>query len=651
LKSPFKFLSAYSKEDKNIFFGRDEETRILYDLVKKNRLVLLYGPSGTGKTSLVSCGLAGKFETTDWFPIRINRAGDINVSLDKALAAFIGPDDVPAGTKLTPVECLEEIYAENLRPVYLIFDQFEELFVFGPKEEQTTFLNRLAEIMDAQLPCRVLMIIREEYLARLYQFESRIPGILDRRLRVEPMSREKLLNVVKSSCSSFNIQFDEPEKTPAKIVDNLIHVRSGMALPYLQVYLDMLYKRDFLRTYQRERIDNELPELKFTHDEISQFGEIENVLELFLTEQISSIQQQLIKDNSGLPNEFIFRILDAFVSENGTKRPIHYQLKDGVKTLPNELFPGIKDEDSVLVSRCLKALEDSRVLLDNEGSLELAHDSLAALIDKTRTDQQRQINRVRRRLENAFYEFEASGTMLNKEQLLDITIHKEGLEPYMKEEWVPFIKKSEEAIAIEENLALATERRKRRNAIIIAIVGLGLALIAVILFIIAKRSEETIKQLSEKNARSLFENQVEVAKRLKDHGNYREARDILMGARSLADSIKISTSDSLEMVIKEMSQLANLVAKGDSLVREGELDNAKIIFDEVLRSDSTQLIEYKQQDVIYRKQEFNTLMSRAQTFETSNDRERAILNYQKARRIKPHDPIVLERLRRLGVNN
>ena len=109
MKSPFKFLSAYSKEDKHIFFGRDEETRILYDLVKKNRLVLLYGPSGTGKTSLVSCGLAGKFETTDWFPIRINRAGDINLSLDKALASFIGPDDVPAGSSLTPVESLEEL--------------------------------------------------------------------------------------------------------------------------------------------------------------------------------------------------------------------------------------------------------------------------------------------------------------------------------------------------------------------------------------------------------------------------------------------------------------------------------------------------------------------------------------------------------------
>ena len=50
IKSPFKFLDAYTKEDKDIFFGREAETDELYDRVFETNLVLLYGASGTGKT-------------------------------------------------------------------------------------------------------------------------------------------------------------------------------------------------------------------------------------------------------------------------------------------------------------------------------------------------------------------------------------------------------------------------------------------------------------------------------------------------------------------------------------------------------------------------------------------------------------------------
>ena len=46
IKSPFKFLDAYDKEDKEIFFGREAETDELYDRVFETDLILLYGASG-----------------------------------------------------------------------------------------------------------------------------------------------------------------------------------------------------------------------------------------------------------------------------------------------------------------------------------------------------------------------------------------------------------------------------------------------------------------------------------------------------------------------------------------------------------------------------------------------------------------------------
>ena len=37
LKSPFKFLDAFTLEDRDSFFGRDKEVATLYDFVNKNR--------------------------------------------------------------------------------------------------------------------------------------------------------------------------------------------------------------------------------------------------------------------------------------------------------------------------------------------------------------------------------------------------------------------------------------------------------------------------------------------------------------------------------------------------------------------------------------------------------------------------------------
>jgi putative ribosome biogenesis GTPase RsgA len=51
-KSPFKFLDSYSKEDRNIFFGRDNEIEELYSRVFQSRVLVVYGISGTGKSSL-----------------------------------------------------------------------------------------------------------------------------------------------------------------------------------------------------------------------------------------------------------------------------------------------------------------------------------------------------------------------------------------------------------------------------------------------------------------------------------------------------------------------------------------------------------------------------------------------------------------------
>ena len=82
---PFKFLDSYQREDKDFFFGRNEEIESLYQMIFQTKILLIYGTSGTGKTSLIQCGLANKFHTYDWLALPVRRGSNLISSLDKVL--------------------------------------------------------------------------------------------------------------------------------------------------------------------------------------------------------------------------------------------------------------------------------------------------------------------------------------------------------------------------------------------------------------------------------------------------------------------------------------------------------------------------------------------------------------------------------------
>ena len=85
MKSPFKFIASYTREDREIFFGREQEINELYRRVFESKILLVYGISGTGKSSLIHCGLANKIQENDWLPINIRRGGDMVTSMGSAI--------------------------------------------------------------------------------------------------------------------------------------------------------------------------------------------------------------------------------------------------------------------------------------------------------------------------------------------------------------------------------------------------------------------------------------------------------------------------------------------------------------------------------------------------------------------------------------
>ncbi|CAA6827620.1 MAG: Unknown protein, partial [uncultured Aureispira sp.] len=403
---PFKFLDSYIAEDKDIFFGRDEEIRQLYEMIYQSDILLLYGASGTGKTSLIQCGLASKFQKHDWLEIFVRRHKNLNESLQKSLISVGGEppklketsenldwlNDIMDGDDARTVATktlsqtqvfLKNIYLKHFRPIYLIFDQFEELFILGSKEEQAQFIATVQEILKVEQPVKLIFSIREEYLGSLYEFERAVPELFRKKLRIDPMNLRSVKNVVLGATNSeksiVRIKQEEAEAIAEQVFEKIRGKEKTLTiqLPYLQVFLDKFY-----RHISKDKSKNPTTEATFNLKALGEIGDIGDILRNFLDEQIVEIA----KDQK-CEVKIIWKILSPFVTIDGTKEPI------GIARL-DQNFPDIPKN---LIEHVVIALMNNRILryIEEEELYEIAHDSLALRIAEKRSDDEIALLEVR----------------------------------------------------------------------------------------------------------------------------------------------------------------------------------------------------------------------------------------------------------------
>jgi ABC-type phosphate transport system ATPase subunit len=116
--SPFKLLDSFEKNERSLFFEREDEIRIIYNYIHESNIVLVNGPLGTGKSSIIKCGLANCFEKTDWLEIFVRRYDDINISLRKEIN-LKNKKDFPLDSDI--LDCLRSLYLDFFKPVYSNF--------------------------------------------------------------------------------------------------------------------------------------------------------------------------------------------------------------------------------------------------------------------------------------------------------------------------------------------------------------------------------------------------------------------------------------------------------------------------------------------------------------------------------------------------
>ncbi|HKQ04643.1 MAG TPA: hypothetical protein VJ464_05895 [Blastocatellia bacterium] len=242
-ESPYRGIESFRYIDQRIFSAREDETWDLLSNILIYRGVLLYGDSGSGKSSLVNAGLIpGALEEkliANRLRIQPRHGKEFKIeristeSEDKPpylSSAFIeeGSDkdealslDISLGDFWERLQRLRKAPDEHQplgepRPL-LIFDQFEEFITIfeealrgGETSEaklaqkeapgvQQAVLDTLTRLIDDDtLPVKLLFVFREDYLAKLNLLFQTCPDVLDQYVRLLPPRVEEAEKIIRA---------------------------------------------------------------------------------------------------------------------------------------------------------------------------------------------------------------------------------------------------------------------------------------------------------------------------------------------------------------------------------------------------------------------------------------------------------------------
>jgi tetratricopeptide (TPR) repeat protein len=348
--SPYVGLRAFSEADHMLFFGREREARELAIIWQATGLTILYGASGSGKTSLLRAGVVPRIEPerADLLPVarvRPHSTGHGNPYVRGLLSALAPERPVEALAGLTISRFLHDRpelrdrYGDPM-PVLVAVDQAEELFNVPAQreDERDAFMAQLAEAVAEHDGLHLLLILREEHLASVLPHERLLGRGSRARFPLPPLARNAALDAVVRPLGATN-RFFAPGAAEL-LVDNLRTVTfasdegrvsqiEGKTVEpvQLQVVCSALW----------ESLEPGLTEITVEHVRLR--ADVDRFLVGFCRRAL----ERVAAEHDRTPGELQFWLRNSFVTEHGTRNSVYEGLHK-TAGMPNEVAAALEDQ-------------------------------------------------------------------------------------------------------------------------------------------------------------------------------------------------------------------------------------------------------------------------------------------------------------------
>jgi WD40 repeat protein len=492
-RNPFVGPRAFQTGER--LYARERETQRIVDLLIAERIVLLYSPSGAGKTSLINAALVPDLRAERFQVSPIVRVGMEHGGLEQGdqaanryvLSTLLSLEEgLPPGNQRDVAELCRLSLDEYLRDwglldeagagnELLIFDQFEEILTADATDEDGR--RRFFEELGGALRDRgrwALFAMREEFVAGLDPYLPLLPTKLRTRVRLDLLQEAGATHAIQQPAAEAGREITDA--AARRLVDELrlVNVQRGdervqLPGPFVEpVQLQVVCSRLW------ETAGSEVDRIDVEH--VDALGDVERTLGDYYAERVASVAV-----GAGVPERLIREWFDdELITQTGFRAQVPYGPR------------GTGDTEN----RVVALLEDAHLIRaeNRRGTrwIELAHDRL---VEPVRNDNIGWRAEHLSDLQRQAAHWQAAG---RREELLLAGAALAAAETKMAEH-------AEDLTAVEQDfweasLAARRARRRQRRATTVTWVSAILALaltVAIVAAVVAVRASDESERLAQ----------------------------------------------------------------------------------------------------------------------------------------------------------
>ncbi|NTU49877.1 MAG: CHAT domain-containing protein, partial [Desulfobulbaceae bacterium] len=202
---PYPGMVPFRSDDARFFYGREDEIRDLLHRLRNQRRILVTGPSGSGKSSLIYAGVLPKLPESTLFASHSWLVRHVRLS-DHPLEALAESLE----SELTNIAgAVSRLLAKSApaQRLLLVIDQFEEFFTLTDQEEHQQFVYALQELQRVP-ECTILLSMRADFYPDLMRSDL-WDDYRDQRVEIVPLRNEALRTAIERPATQVGVLIEQ----------------------------------------------------------------------------------------------------------------------------------------------------------------------------------------------------------------------------------------------------------------------------------------------------------------------------------------------------------------------------------------------------------------------------------------------------------
>ncbi|NOQ25200.1 MAG: hypothetical protein GQ564_07540 [Bacteroidales bacterium] len=503
--NPFPGLRPFKVEESHLFFGREGQSEEILKKLSDEKFVAVIGASGSGKSSLIYCGLVptlyGGFigEAKSKWNIIAARPG--NAPIENLASAIIDKstnenekEDNFIKQKLNAsilrsssnglVEILDQSFDFKNENILVIIDQFEELFRYktsGKGEltynESEAFVKLLVNANNTpNIPVYVVLTMRSDFIGECSQFHELTELINDSNYLVPQMTREDFKNAVEGPVAVGGATID------AQLVQQLLNEVGDNPdqLPILQ--------HSLMRTWEYW-MDHSDKKQSISIADYEAIGKMEKAL----SEHANEAYDELSENEKWICESMFKTITEKGNDNRGIRHPT--SINDIASISKSSIDEVIKVIDPFRASGRSFITPSHEKVLKGDSIIDLSHESIMRIWNKLKVwvEEEWEAVQMYMRLSDASEMYQIGNTGLWRPPDLQLALNwSEKQKPTLAwaqrynpafERAIVYLDTSDKEFKLEEENKLKLQKRQLRRSKIFAIVlgsaailGIGLTI-------------------------------------------------------------------------------------------------------------------------------------------------------------------------------